>query len=200
MPPHRRAVPHDSYADEEATCAFGTQPALLAGPPSESRESPNAPKGQRQNSPGQSDQRERRPGLRKFQYALSPERAKQRVHAPVPPLQGLVSLSSSNPGRRYAALAATLCPGLICGCPFGAKRKRPSRREWPERLVGWVEQRPHTHKEASCVFGTRPYWTGHPSLTAAAVHEIPIREWHRLSSSIESLVPVHASLRKDSCY
>ena len=26
------------------------------------------------------------------------------------------------PGRRCAAVAAPLCPGLVCGCPFGAER------------------------------------------------------------------------------
>ncbi len=61
-----------------------------------------------------------------FQYMPSPVGAKQPVRAPCATPSGLVSLLSPNPGRRYAAVAATLCPGLICGCPFGAKRRQPS--------------------------------------------------------------------------
>ena len=38
----------------------------------------------------------------------------------VSPLQGFPRRRACNPGRRCAAIAAPLCPGLVCGCPFGA--------------------------------------------------------------------------------
>jgi hypothetical protein len=41
---------------------------------------------------------------------------------PVSPFQGLGHSSHSNPGRRYAAVAAALCPGLACDAPSGRKR------------------------------------------------------------------------------
>ena len=34
---------------------------------------------------------------------------------------GLGNRMASDPGRRSAAVAAPLCPGLVCGCPFGAE-------------------------------------------------------------------------------
>ena len=41
----------------------------------------------------------------------------------VPPFQGVVFLLNRNPGRRVvpARPELPLCPGLVCGCPFGAK-------------------------------------------------------------------------------
>ena len=39
----------------------------------------------------------------------------------VSPFQGLDYCRNSNPGRRYAAVAAALCPGLACDAPFGAE-------------------------------------------------------------------------------
>ena len=41
---------------------------------------------------------------------------------PVSPFQGLGHFSNSTPGRRYAAVAAALCPGLACDAPSGRKR------------------------------------------------------------------------------
>ena len=32
----------------------------------------------------------------------------------VAPLTGLTNLKTSGPGRRFAAIAASLCPGLVC--------------------------------------------------------------------------------------
>ncbi len=52
--------------------------------------------------------------------------------AVVSPLQGLNSSRPSNPRRRFAAFAATLCSGLICRCPFGAFRRCPSK---PRRQI-----------------------------------------------------------------
>ena len=40
---------------------------------------------------------------------------------PVAPFQGLNYYRNSYPGRRYAAIAASLCPGLACDAPFGAE-------------------------------------------------------------------------------
>ena len=39
----------------------------------------------------------------------------------VSPFQGYQGESIPYPGRRSAAVAATLCPWLISGCPFGAE-------------------------------------------------------------------------------
>ena len=39
----------------------------------------------------------------------------------VSPLQGYRGESIRYPGRRFAAVAAALCPGLVCWCPFGAE-------------------------------------------------------------------------------
>jgi hypothetical protein len=36
------------------------------------------------------------------------------------PYRATTAKSIPYPGRRSAAIAAALCPGLICGCPFGA--------------------------------------------------------------------------------
>ena len=39
-------------------------------------------------------------------------------------LSGLRIPWLTNPGRRSAAIAASLCPGLVCHCPFRAKGNR----------------------------------------------------------------------------
>jgi hypothetical protein len=78
-----------------------------------------APKGQRQNSPGQ------RPGDHGDPRARSPERAKQG-QPPVTPVQGLVSVyfGGNLPAR---------CPGLTCSAPSGpnlaSKSKTPARAQ-----------------------------------------------------------------------
>ena len=59
------------------------------------------------NQPGAS------PGVSVDRLAICPERAKPH-HALVPPFQGLIDVDIVIPGRR---------PGLICGCPFGAKSR-----------------------------------------------------------------------------
>ncbi|MCY2991100.1 MAG: hypothetical protein NTY19_24960, partial [Planctomycetota bacterium] len=53
----------------------------------------------------------------------------------VSPFQGYRAESNPYPGRRSAAVAATLCPGLICGCPYrGENANIPmitaDRRPW----------------------------------------------------------------------
>ena len=84
----------------------------------------SAPKGRGHISPGQSPcelcEHGRRPGWG-FRWFHSPERARQLAGRCVPPFQGSMPRGwISAPGRRCAAHAAALCPGLICGCPFGA--------------------------------------------------------------------------------
>ena len=58
-----------------------------------------------------------------FHWIQSPERATQSDRFICFALSGLPRHWISTPGRRSAADAATLCPGLICCCPFGAKKE-----------------------------------------------------------------------------
>jgi len=37
------------------------------------------------------------------------------------PYRATTAKSIPYPGRRSAAIAAALCPGLVCQCPFGAE-------------------------------------------------------------------------------
>ena len=93
----------------------------------------------------------------------------------------------ADPGRRCAADAAPLCPGLICGCPFGAKEMvhfpdepvrawyRPSGPLVPEGTAGaggafvGAGRRSLTH-------GWRPT-TGADEGTGAFVGEVRGSEW-----------------------
>lgn len=77
-----------------------------------------APKGPKQNSPGQSVA----PPWGWRHRETSPERATQTDASIVPPFQGLLSTTDSIP-RATATLAqlASPCPGLVCSAPTGQK-------------------------------------------------------------------------------
>ncbi|MBI2478145.1 MAG: hypothetical protein HYV60_05715, partial [Planctomycetia bacterium] len=83
-----------------------------------------APEGLQQISPGQSVAAiaaERRPGSIVDLHTVA---VKGRNNEPtwhrtnVAPFQGSRVDSTNDPGRRCAALAAPLCPGLMCDCPY----------------------------------------------------------------------------------
>ena len=60
----------------------------------------------------------------------------------VSPLQGNRLKTTSSPGRRSAAIAAPLCPGLICCSPSGQRNPTPSH---PSPLRRRLRPRTHGH-------------------------------------------------------
>ena len=80
-----------------------------------------------------------------------PERAKQNF---VVPFQGERWIYDHTPGRRFAAGAAALCPGLLCCCPVGAKmaayrcvQDSLSLPDVPNRLLMTISSKPITANE-----------------------------------------------------
>ncbi len=69
----------------------------------------------------------------------------EEISSVVSPFQGNRLKTTSSPGRRSAAIAAPLCPGLICCSPFGAKKPTPSH---PNPLRRRLPPRPHGHPGA----------------------------------------------------
>ena len=66
----------------------------------------------------------------------SPERARQAPSDGLcRPFRAFGFSGGEYPGRRSAAIAAPLCPGLSCDCPFGAKKL-----DMPQVLIHFVEQ------------------------------------------------------------
>ena len=57
---------------------------------------------------------ERRPGCAGFITSALLRAAQSLISPFVSPLKGLEVATHADPGRRYAADAASLCPGLIC--------------------------------------------------------------------------------------
>ncbi len=81
-------------------------------------------KGQPQTSPGQSGTTPvvpRRPGWRTHHAPQALKGRNRERPEIVPPFQGLSRGWAFYPGRRSTTFVVSLCPGLICGCPFGAK-------------------------------------------------------------------------------
>ena len=95
-----------------------------------------APKGPQHVSPGQGNASPASVAAalgRVSNRPVSPVRAKQALTIGsfvVSPLQGCGPCRHRYPGRRSAAIAASLCPGLICCGPFGAKKARSARCQW----------------------------------------------------------------------
>jgi len=92
--------------------------------PREQADSPGllAPKGQKHTSPGQ------RPGCRGSEVPLALKGRNKEDPMPcdhsVAPFQGSNPGCSHNPGRRFAADAAPLCPGLSCYAPSGQETEQ----------------------------------------------------------------------------
>ena len=72
-------------------------------------------------------------------------------------LSGLGVWGHGGPGRRYAAGAASLCTGLVCGGPFGA-RIRPEGRHSPETATIAPKGRQHASPGPSAA----PPWVAWP--------------------------------------
>ena len=83
-------------------------------------------KGQPQTSPGQSGTTPvvpRRPGLR---APRTPPALKGRNMEPpeiVPPFQGFSAGWAAVPRAAFHDFVVSLCPGLVCRCPFGAEER-----------------------------------------------------------------------------
>ena len=96
----------------------------------------------------------------------------------VSPLQGL-GQSSRNPGRRFAANAAPLCPGLDCGCPYrGVGGRAVARRVFSQDLRCTTRRLWAQARRSWAVSQTRP--VGRPKVSRFATAVLSLagpKEW-----------------------